>query len=131
MTDPGFGGPLPHHDRQASGVPSLVASDASNAEASMNDSIGNASDHSSSSEKEVSLMPSPPPPRPPLSSLPTIEISPGVHVRIRGAVDYYMPAECICGESTILRQHAPTLSARITPPTKGGVKASEAVALSS
>jgi hypothetical protein len=112
MTNLGFGGPLPHHDRQASGVPSLVTCDASSAEASRNDSMGDTSDHSSSSDRnrhsmpEVSLMS---PPRPPPSSQPTVEISPGVHVRLRGADetwraienDYYMPAQCICCESTI------------------------------
>jgi hypothetical protein len=116
MTNPGFGGLLSHHDRQASGVPSLVASDSSCAEASMNDSMGKTSDHSSSSNTErtsmpeVSLMPPPPPrPPPPPSSQRTVEISPGVHVRLRGADetwraienDYYMPAQCICCESTI------------------------------
>jgi hypothetical protein len=53
---------------------------------------------------ELSQMPPPPP-----SPRPTIEISPGVHVRLRGADetwkaienDNYMPAECICCESTI------------------------------
>jgi hypothetical protein len=46
---------------------------------------------------------------PELPSQVTIEISPGVHVHLRGADetwkaianDYYMPAECICCESTI------------------------------
>jgi hypothetical protein len=83
-------GPLSHHNRHVSGVPSLVASDASSAEES----------------RELSQMPLlPPAPSPP----PTIEISPGVQVRLRGADetwkaienDYYMPAECICCESTI------------------------------
>jgi hypothetical protein len=113
MRNPGFGGPLSqHHDRLASEVPSVVASGASSAVASVDGWIGNTSGHSSSSDRkissmsEVSQMPrSPPPP----SSLPTIEISPGVHVRLRGADetwkaianDYYMPAECICCESTI------------------------------
>jgi hypothetical protein len=52
---------------------------------------------------ELSQMP------PSSSSQPTIEISPGVHVLLRGAGDtwkaiehdYYMPAECVCCESTI------------------------------
>jgi hypothetical protein len=51
-------------------------------------------------------LPPPPPLRPSASR---IEISPGVEVRLRGAdeawraieYDYYLPAECICCESTI------------------------------
>jgi hypothetical protein len=46
---------------------------------------------------------------PPPSPQTTLEISPGVHVRLRGASetwkaienDFYMPAECVCCESTI------------------------------
>jgi hypothetical protein len=82
MINPGFGGPLSHHDQNASRVPS-------------------------SSDRKIHAMPElsqmPPPPQP------TIEISPGVHLRLRGADetwkaianDYYMPAECICCESAI------------------------------
>jgi hypothetical protein len=55
------------------------------------------------------MPPTPRPPPPPPSYQQTIEISPGVHVRLRGADetwkaienDFYMPAECICCESTI------------------------------
>jgi hypothetical protein len=93
VQNPEFVWSLTHHDRKPSAVPSLVESDAS---------------HSSSTDWEIPSMPEllqvPPP-----SSQPTIEISPGVHVRLRGASetweaienDYYMPAECICCESTI------------------------------
>jgi hypothetical protein len=111
---PIFGGPLSHLDRQVSGVPSLVASDASIAEDTKNNWRSNLSDCSFSSDRKIpsmpeysrSQMPPPPPPRPSQSS---IEISPGVQVRLRGAdetwraieYDYYMPAECICCESTI------------------------------
>jgi hypothetical protein len=75
---------------------------------------GNASGHSYSSDRERPSCSMPElsqmPPLPPTSSQqPTIEISPGVHVRLRGASetwkaienDFYMPAECICCESTI------------------------------
>jgi hypothetical protein len=109
MRNSGFGGPLPHCDRQASGVPSIaVASDASSSEASMDCWMGNTPGHRFSSDRERSSTPElsqvPPP-----SSHPPIEISPGVHVRLRGAAetwkaienDYYMPTECICCESTI------------------------------
>jgi hypothetical protein len=107
-------GPLSHHNRHVSGVPSLVASDASSAEEARECWMSNNFDSSSASgwEGECSSMPAlsqmpllPPAPSP----LPTIEISPGVQVRLRGADetwkaienDYYMPAECICCESTI------------------------------
>jgi hypothetical protein len=116
VINPGCGGPsLSHYDRQASGVPSLIGSDASSSEASMDCRMGNNSGRSSSSDWENSSIPDlsqtqtqTPPPTPPPSQ-PTIEISPGVHVRLRGADetwkavenDFYMPAECICCESTI------------------------------
>jgi hypothetical protein len=109
MRNSGFGGPLLHHDRQALGVPSLVESDESSSEESTDYWMDNTSSQSSSSDRERPSMPEllqqvPPPP-----SQPTIEISPGVHVRLRGAGetwkaienDYYMPAECSCCESTI------------------------------
>jgi hypothetical protein len=108
ISNPGFGGPIPHHDRKLPGVPSLVEIDARTSEASMDNWMGNPFSHSSSSDWEIPSMPEllqvPPP-----SSQPTVEISPGVHVRLRGASetwkaienDYYMPAECICCESTI------------------------------
>jgi hypothetical protein len=113
VRNPGFGGPLSHYDRHASGVPFLVATDASSADESTDCWMGNTSGHSCSMDRkrpavpELSQKPSPSPP-PPLSQ-PTIEISPGVHVRLRGADetwkaienDYYMPAECVCCESTI------------------------------
>jgi hypothetical protein len=107
----GVGGPLSHHHRHVSGVPSLVASDASTAEESRECWMDNYFDNSSSSAWECSSMPElshiAPPPAP--SPMSTIEISPGVHARLRGADetwkaiknDYYMPAECICCESTI------------------------------
>jgi hypothetical protein len=106
-------GPLPHHNRHASGVPSLVASDSSSAEESRECWMSNNVDSSSSSSgwecssmPALSQMPLLPPAAP---ALPTIEISPGVQVCLRGADetwkaienDYYMPAECICCESTI------------------------------
>jgi hypothetical protein len=106
VRSPVFGGPLSHHDRQASGVPSLVASDASSGAEDPRDLWrGDISDCSSSSDLKLHSM-SAPPPRPSQSS---IEISPGVQVRLRGADetweaiehDYYMPTECICCESTI------------------------------
>jgi hypothetical protein len=113
VRNPGFGRPLSHNDRQASGAPSFaVASDARSAEESMDSWIGKKkSTHRSSSDQtrhsmpELSQMP-PPPPRP---SQPTVEISPGIHVRLRGADetwnaienDFYIPAECICCESMI------------------------------
>jgi hypothetical protein len=114
VRNPGFRKPLSSQDRQAAGVHSLVTSDATSAEASRDFRMGDNSGQSSSSDwenysiPEVSPKPTPPPPTPP-SSRPTIEISPGVHVRLRGADetwkavenDFYMPAECICCESTI------------------------------
>jgi hypothetical protein len=113
---PRFGGPLSHHDRQASEVPSLMASDASSAEDTRDIWRGNISDCSFSSDRKVPSLPDfshqsqlPPPPPPLRPSPSSIEISPGVQVRLRGAdetwraieYDYYMPAECICCESTI------------------------------
>jgi hypothetical protein len=114
---PRFGGPLSHHDRQTSGAPSLVASDASSAEDLRDIWRGNisqcsfsSSDHKTPSMPDFSDRSQMLPPRPPLRPPPsTIEISPGVQVRLRGAdetwkaieYDYYMPAECICCESTI------------------------------
>jgi hypothetical protein len=116
---PRFGGPPSHLDRQVSGAPSLVASDVSSAEDSKNNWRSNLSDCSFSSDRKIPSMPEysrsqmpppPPPPPPPLRpSQSSIEISPGVQVRLRGAdetwkaieYDYYMPAECICCESTI------------------------------
>jgi hypothetical protein len=120
----GFAGPLSHHDRQASGVASLVVADASGADESRDCWMGNQSCHSSTSVRKIASTPKviqmkppppppsqpmPPPPPPPPSSQPTIEISPGVYERLRGADetweaikdDFYMPAECICCESTI------------------------------
>jgi hypothetical protein len=104
----GFGVPLSYQDRQAPGPPSLVASDAISADESRDYRIGDNSGQSSTSNWESSSIPGvsqmPPP-----SYQPTIEISPGVHERLRGADetrkaienDFYMPAECICCESTI------------------------------
>jgi hypothetical protein len=73
--------------------------------------MGSTSSRSSSSGRERSSIPELSQIPPPQLSSPqtTIEISPGVHVRLRGAAetwkaienDYYMPAECICCESTI------------------------------
>jgi hypothetical protein len=117
----GYGGPAlsSHHDRHASRASSLlVASDASSSEESGNRWQNNNPTRSSSSDRKRPAMPDfvelsqmqmrmqPPPPRP---SQPTIEISPGIHVRLRGADetwkaianDFYMPAECMCCESMI------------------------------
>jgi hypothetical protein len=104
-------GPLSHHNRHASGMPSLVASHESSEEESES-WMSNNFDNSSSSGWECSSMAASSempllPPAPP--AMQTIEISPGVQVRLRGADetwkavenDYYMPAECICCESTI------------------------------
>jgi hypothetical protein len=113
LRNSGVGGPLTQHHRHVSGVPSPVASDTSSAEESRECWMSNNFDNSSSSGWEYSSMPTvalsqtQPPPAP--STLPTLEISPGVHARLRGADetwkaienDYYMPAECICCESTI------------------------------
>jgi hypothetical protein len=75
MRNPAFGGPLTHHVRQASGVPSLlVESDASSSEASMDYCMGSTYGRSYSSD--LSQMP------PSSSSQPTIEISPGVYVEL-------------------------------------------------
>jgi hypothetical protein len=90
-------------------VPSVVVSDGSSGEAWTDCWIGNTSGQSSSSDWENSSMVSQMPPPPSPSLYQTIEISPGVHVRLRGADetwkavenDFYMPAECICCESTI------------------------------
>jgi hypothetical protein len=106
----GFGLPLSHYGRQAAGLPSSGVSEASSAEESQNCCMSNNFGSSSSLGWECSSMPDLsqrlPPPAP---SLTTIEIFPGVYVRLRGADetwkaienDYYMPAECICCESTI------------------------------
>jgi hypothetical protein len=99
----GFGLPMSHYDRQAVGLPSSVSIDASSAEDSQDCCMSNNFGSSSSLGWECSSMP------PPAQSLTTIEIFPGVHARLRGADetwnaienDYYMPAECICCESTI------------------------------
>jgi hypothetical protein len=112
MRDPGFGEPLSHHDRKVSGVPTLVASDARSAEESRdfwwNNSshLGPSPDRKGPSKPDVSPTSQTPSPSPPQA---TIEISPGVHVRLRGADetwkaianDFYMPAECVCCESMI------------------------------
>jgi hypothetical protein len=107
VRNPGFGGPLSQYDRQVSGVPTLVASDASSAEESRDFWWNNSSYHSPSPDRKRAAKPDlTPRPSPPQS---TIEISPGVHVRLRGADetwkaianDFYMPAECICCESMI------------------------------
>jgi hypothetical protein len=105
VRNPGFGGPLSHHDRQLPGVPTLVASYASSAGESKDFWWNNSSHHSPSLDRKRAakpdLSPISPPPFPPQS---TLEFSPGVHVRLRGADetwkaisnDCYMPAECIC-----------------------------------
>ncbi len=110
MRNPGVAGALSHRVRQASGVPTSVASYASNVEESKDFWRNNSSGHSSSPDQKGAAKPElsqiPPPPSPPRT---TIEISPGVHVRLRGADetwkaianDFYMPAECICCETTI------------------------------
>jgi hypothetical protein len=111
VRNPVFGGPPSHHDRHAAGGPLSVTTDASSTDESTDCWMSNTSGHSSSSYRERLSMPELsqiPPPQPPLSQ-PTIEISPGVHVLLRGADetwkaienDYYMPAECVCCESTI------------------------------
>jgi hypothetical protein len=103
---PGFGG---------GGVPLLVVSDGSSGEESGECWMSNNYDNSSTSGWENSSIQAlsqtqPPTAAPPsLPCHPTIEISPGVHVRLRGADetwkavenDFYMPAECVCCESTI------------------------------
>jgi hypothetical protein len=108
----GFDGSLSHHDPQVvSGVPTLVASDASSAEESRDFWWNNSSPHSSLSPDrkraaKPDVSPISQPASPPRS---TIELSPGVHVRLRGADetwkaianDFYMPAECICCELMI------------------------------
>jgi hypothetical protein len=104
--NPGFAYPLSQYDRQVSRVPTLVASDARSAEESRDFWWNKSSHHSSSPDRKRSAKPELPPPSPPQS---TIEISPGVHVRLRGADetwkaianDFYMPTECICCESMI------------------------------
>ena len=112
VRNPGFDGPLSQYDRQVSGVPTLVAIDASSAEESRDFWWKNSSHRSPSPDRKRAAKPdlspiSPPPSPPPPNA--TIEISPGVHVRLRGADetwkaianDFYMPAECICCESMI------------------------------
>jgi hypothetical protein len=113
VRNPLFGGPLSHCDRPLSGVPTVVAIDARTSEEESRDFWWNDnSDHSSFSDRKVHAKPElwqipPPPPRP--SKTKSIEISPGVYVRLRGADetwkaianDFYMPVECICCESTI------------------------------
>jgi hypothetical protein len=107
----GFDGTLSHNDRQVvSGMPTLVASDASSAEEPRDFWWNNSAHQSLSPDRKRAakpdLSPIPPPPSPLRS---TIEIAPGVHVRLRGADetwkaianDFYMPAECICCESMI------------------------------
>jgi hypothetical protein len=110
MRNAGFDGPLSHHDQRVVGVPSFVASDDSSSVESTDYWMGNTSGHCNSSNRErPSSMPELSQMPPPSPQQPTIEISPGVHVRLRGASetwkaiesDYYMPAECICCESTI------------------------------
>jgi hypothetical protein len=110
MRNPDFREHLTHHARKPSAVPSLlVESDASSSEESTDYWIGSTSSHSSSWDRERPSMPELSQMPPSSSSQPTIEISPGVHVRLRGASetwkaiehDYYMPAECVCCESTI------------------------------
>jgi hypothetical protein len=107
----GFGGPpLSHYDRgHVSGVPAVVVSSGSSEGDSRDYRTGNSSGQSSTSDWEDSSMPGVSQMPPPPSYQATIEISPGVHVRLRGADetwkaienDFYMPAECICCESTI------------------------------
>jgi hypothetical protein len=107
----GFGGPtLSHYDRHVSGgVPSIVVSSGSSEGDSRDYPTGNISGQSSTSDWENSSMPGVSQMPPSSSYQQTIEISPGVHVRLRGADetwkaienDFYMPAECICCESTI------------------------------
>jgi hypothetical protein len=112
MRSPGFAGTLSHHARQAPGVPTLVAIDASTVAVGESRVFcwNNSSGPSSSPDRKFPAKPELsqilPPPSPPRT---TIEISPGVHVLLRGADetwkaianDFYMPAECICCESTI------------------------------
>jgi hypothetical protein len=112
MRSPGFAGTLSHHARQVPGVPTLVASDTSTVlEVELRSFWwNNGPSPSSSPDRKLPAKPElsqiPPPPSPPRT---TIEISPGVHVPLRGADetwkaianDFYMPAECICCESTI------------------------------
>lgn len=68
------------------------------------------SDESSQYSRDLSRASMPPPsPRQQQASQSMIEISPGVHVRLRGAdetwkaieQDYYMPTECLCCQVTI------------------------------
>jgi hypothetical protein len=126
---PAFRVPLSMCTRKPSAVPSLLESDESS-QGSGDDWRTDPSVYSSSSDRKRAptpdlsrsnmLLPSPrysPPPRlqqqqkqqqqQPSPSM--IEISPGVHVRLRGAdetwkaieQDYYMPAECLCCQATI------------------------------
>jgi hypothetical protein len=114
LRNPGFGRPLSQqHYRQAprGSSPFVATSDSICAEESMDCWVGkkSAGEGSSSSDRKGFSMPalSQMPPLP--SSQPTIEISPGIRVRLRGADetleaisnDFYLPAECICCESTI------------------------------
>jgi hypothetical protein len=106
-----LGVPLSVCTPQPSGAPSLSGTDESS-EGSRDDLWNNNSRHSSSSTRKIpsvsEFSPSMPPP-PPRPSQSMIEISPGVHVRLRGAdetwkaieQDSYMPAECLCCETTI------------------------------
>jgi hypothetical protein len=110
VRNPGFAYPLSQYDRQVSGVPTLVASDARSAEESRDFWWNKSSHHSPSLDRKRAakpdLSPISPPPSPPQL---TLEISPGLHVRLRGADetwkaianDFYMPADCICCESMI------------------------------
>jgi hypothetical protein len=128
---PAFRMPLSMCTRQPSAVPFLTESDESS-QGSGDDWWTDPSVYSSSSDRKRapisdlsrSSMPLPSPrysPSPRLKQQPQqkqqqpqpspsmIEISPGVHVRLRGAdetwkaieQDYYMPAECLCCQATI------------------------------
>jgi hypothetical protein len=129
---PTFGLPLSMCAREPSTLPSLMESDESS-QCSRDDwqtepsvpSSSNTSDRKRASKPNLSWSNMPPPslryspsPSPRLRqqhqqqqqpSPSMIEISPGVHVRLRGAnetwkaieQDYYMPAECLCCQTTI------------------------------
>lgn len=93
--------------RLPSRVPSLTEIDESNSsEGSRDEWWHDSCGQSSRSLSNFSSSMSQPPTKP---SQPMIEISPGVHVRLRGAdetwkaieQDYYMPAECMCCDTTI------------------------------
>jgi hypothetical protein len=103
-----FGGPLSNHGREADGVSSSVATDAVSAEHSREIWRGDSSDcNKLSADREIPSMSELS--RSQMPSQSSIEISPGIQVRLRGADetwkaiehDYYMPTECICCESTI------------------------------